>query len=103
MSKLSGELHQRDLAVAALSGSASGVNQQLRREAERAEQKAAELKVSPRKKCFRVYNTHVFSFIMNTVGVFLSSSSNKASNYKTQSLESFLCLESLKLCDWLPK
>lgn len=45
VSKLTSELHQRDLTIATLSGSTSGIKQQLRCEVERAEQKAAELKV----------------------------------------------------------
>lgn len=45
VSKLTSELHQRDLAIATLSGSSSGIKQQLRCEVERAERKAAELKV----------------------------------------------------------
>ncbi|XP_056235556.1 centrosomal protein of 63 kDa isoform X2 [Seriola aureovittata] len=46
VSKLTSELHQRDLAIASLSGSSSGIKQQLRGEEERAEQKAAELKMT---------------------------------------------------------
>lgn len=46
VSKLTAELHQRDLTIAALNSSSSGVKQQLRGEVERAEQRAAELKVS---------------------------------------------------------
>lgn len=46
VSKLTRELHQRDLSISALSGASSGVQQQLRGEMQRAEQKAAELKVS---------------------------------------------------------
>lgn len=45
VSKLTTE-HQRDITVATLNGSSSGIRQQLRSEVERAEQKAAELKVS---------------------------------------------------------
>lgn len=46
VSKLTTELHQRDIAVATLNGSSSSIKQQLRDEVGRAEQKAAELKVS---------------------------------------------------------
>lgn len=46
VSKLTTELHQRDITIAALNGSSSGIRQQLRREVERAEQRAAELQVS---------------------------------------------------------
>lgn len=46
VSKLTSELHQRDLAISSLSGSSSSIRQQLHVEVERAEQKAAELKVS---------------------------------------------------------
>lgn len=46
VSKLTGELHQRDLTIATLSGCSSSIKQQLRGEAERAEQKATELQVS---------------------------------------------------------
>ncbi|XP_076577987.1 centrosomal protein of 63 kDa isoform X2 [Chaetodon auriga] len=46
VSKLTAELHQRDLAIAALNGSSSGVKQQLRGEVERAEQRTAELKMT---------------------------------------------------------
>ncbi len=46
VSKLTTELHQRDVAIASLNNSSSSIKQQLRSEAERAGQKAAELKVS---------------------------------------------------------
>uniref|UniRef100_A0A3Q2P7D6 Centrosomal protein 63 n=1 Tax=Fundulus heteroclitus TaxID=8078 RepID=A0A3Q2P7D6_FUNHE len=46
VSRLTSELHQRDLSISALSGSSSSAKQQLHSEAQRAEQKAAELKVS---------------------------------------------------------
>ncbi|MEQ2181724.1 hypothetical protein GOODEAATRI_014455, partial [Goodea atripinnis] len=46
VSKLTSELHQRDLSIATLSSSSSSIKQQLRSELQRAEQKAAELKVS---------------------------------------------------------
>lgn len=45
VSKLTSELHERDLAIASLSTSSSSIKQQLRDEAERSEKKAAELKV----------------------------------------------------------
>ncbi|XP_041862798.1 centrosomal protein of 63 kDa [Melanotaenia boesemani] len=45
VSKLTSELHQRDLAVATLSSSSSSIRQQLLGEVERAEQKAAQLKM----------------------------------------------------------
>lgn len=46
VSKLSGELHQRDLTITSLSGSLSSVQQQLRGEVERAERQAAQIRVS---------------------------------------------------------
>ncbi|XP_054458568.1 centrosomal protein of 63 kDa isoform X2 [Anoplopoma fimbria] len=46
VSKLTAELHQRDASIAAVKGSSSTIIQQLRGEAERAEQKAAELKMT---------------------------------------------------------
>uniref|UniRef100_A0A3P8U226 Centrosomal protein 63 n=1 Tax=Amphiprion percula TaxID=161767 RepID=A0A3P8U226_AMPPE len=46
VSRLTGELHQRDLTIASLSDSSSSIKQQLRGETERAEQKAAELKMT---------------------------------------------------------
>ncbi|XP_037626731.1 centrosomal protein of 63 kDa isoform X4 [Sebastes umbrosus] len=46
VSKLTAELHQRDVIVSTLQGSSSSVQQQLRGEVERAEQKAAELKMT---------------------------------------------------------
>lgn len=46
VSKLTSELHERDLAVTSLSASSSSIEQQLRDEAERSEKKSAELKVS---------------------------------------------------------
>lgn len=46
VSKLTSELHERDLAVANLSASSSSIKQQLRDEEERSEKKSAELKVS---------------------------------------------------------
>ncbi|KAJ8277069.1 hypothetical protein GJAV_G00071130 [Gymnothorax javanicus] len=46
VSHLTNELHQRDITIATLSGSASGIERQLRAEVERAECRAAELKAS---------------------------------------------------------
>ncbi|MED6235296.1 hypothetical protein ATANTOWER_022476 [Ataeniobius toweri] len=46
VSKLTSELHQRDLSISTLSSSSSSIKQQLRSEVQRAEQKAAELKVT---------------------------------------------------------
>ncbi|XP_070688449.1 centrosomal protein of 63 kDa [Pempheris klunzingeri] len=46
VSKLTTELHQRDVAITTLNNSSSSVKQQLRGEVERAEQKAAELKMT---------------------------------------------------------
>ncbi|XP_070765566.1 centrosomal protein of 63 kDa [Enoplosus armatus] len=46
VSRLTIELHQRDTAIAVLNASSSGIKQQLRGEVERAEQKAAELKMT---------------------------------------------------------
>ncbi|KAK2835964.1 hypothetical protein Q5P01_016448 [Channa striata] len=46
VSKLTSELHQRELTIATLNGSSSSINHQLRAEVERAEQKAAELKMT---------------------------------------------------------
>ncbi|XP_030583311.1 centrosomal protein of 63 kDa [Archocentrus centrarchus] len=46
VSKLTGELHERDLTIAALRGSSSSIKQQLHDEEERSEKKAAELKVT---------------------------------------------------------
>lgn len=52
VSRLTSELHQRDLTIATLSGSSSSIKQQLRGEVERAEQKAAELKVRRETICW---------------------------------------------------
>ncbi|KAM7410523.1 hypothetical protein PAMA_001792 [Pampus argenteus] len=46
VSKLTGELHQRDLTISTLSGSSSSIKQQLRAAQERAEQKTAELQMT---------------------------------------------------------
>ncbi|XP_042371865.1 centrosomal protein of 63 kDa-like, partial [Plectropomus leopardus] len=45
VSRLTAELHQRDVTIAALKGSSSSIKQQLCGEVERAEQKASELKM----------------------------------------------------------
>ncbi|XP_064870119.1 centrosomal protein of 63 kDa-like [Oncorhynchus nerka] len=45
VSQMTNELHQRDITIATLSGSASSVERQLSGEVERAERRAAELKV----------------------------------------------------------
>lgn len=45
VSQLASELHQRDITIAMLSGSASSIEQQLRAEMEQSEHRAAELKV----------------------------------------------------------
>lgn len=47
VSQLTSELHQRDITIATLTGSASSVERQLRAEVERTERRAAELKVQP--------------------------------------------------------
>nr|XP_046247446.1 centrosomal protein of 63 kDa isoform X2 [Scatophagus argus] len=46
VSKLTTELHQRDVTITTLNSSSSSIRQQLHREVERAEQKAAELKMT---------------------------------------------------------
>ncbi|XP_049442985.1 centrosomal protein of 63 kDa isoform X2 [Epinephelus fuscoguttatus] len=46
VSKLTAELHQRDVTIAALKGSSSSIKQQHRGDVERAEQKVAKLKVT---------------------------------------------------------
>ena len=48
VSQLTNELHLRDITIATLSGSASSMERQLRGEVERAERRAAELKVGGR-------------------------------------------------------
>lgn len=47
VSQLTSELHQRDITIATITGSASSAERQLRAEVERAERRAAELKVQP--------------------------------------------------------
>ncbi|XP_043098234.1 centrosomal protein of 63 kDa isoform X2 [Puntigrus tetrazona] len=46
VSLLTSELHQRDITIATLTGSTSGIERQLRAEVERAERRASELKVT---------------------------------------------------------
>ncbi|XP_067229421.1 centrosomal protein of 63 kDa isoform X3 [Chanodichthys erythropterus] len=46
VSQLTSELHQRDITIATLTGSASSIERQLRSEVERAERRASELKVT---------------------------------------------------------
>ncbi|XP_036970148.1 centrosomal protein of 63 kDa [Acanthopagrus latus] len=46
VSKLTAELHQRDITIASLNSASSSIKQQLRGEVERAEKKAAELKMT---------------------------------------------------------
>ncbi|XP_046715163.1 centrosomal protein of 63 kDa isoform X3 [Silurus meridionalis] len=46
VSRLTSELHQRDISIATLTGSSSSVERQLRAEVERAERRAAELKMT---------------------------------------------------------
>lgn len=45
VSRLTSELHQRDLTIATLKGSVTSIKQQLHGEVERAEEKAADLQV----------------------------------------------------------
>lgn len=60
VSKLTGELHQRDVAIAALNGSSSSIKQQLSGEVERAQQKAAELKMTQvQLESLRAENQHL--------------------------------------------
>ncbi|KAM3620345.1 uncharacterized protein V6R79_021883 [Siganus canaliculatus] len=60
VSKLTAELHQRDVAIAALSGSSSSIKQQLSGEVERAQRKAAELKMTQvQLESLRAENQHL--------------------------------------------
>ncbi|XP_040897037.1 centrosomal protein of 63 kDa [Toxotes jaculatrix] len=60
VSKLTSELHQRDLTIASLSDSLSSTRQQLGGEVERAEQKAAELKMTQAQlETLQTENQHV--------------------------------------------
>lgn len=66
VSQLTNELHQRDINIATLTGSTSSVERQLRAEVERAERRAAELKVQP----------------FQTVGLWLKSPKNMSLLYR---------------------
>ncbi|XP_066520709.1 centrosomal protein of 63 kDa isoform X2 [Hoplias malabaricus] len=60
VSQLTNELHQRDITIATLNGSASSVERQLRAEVERAERKAAELKVTQvQLETLKIENQHL--------------------------------------------
>ncbi|XP_035380652.1 centrosomal protein of 63 kDa isoform X2 [Electrophorus electricus] len=60
VSQLTSELHQRDIAMATLSGSASGMERQLRAEVERAEHREAELKVTQvQLETLKIENQHL--------------------------------------------
>ncbi|XP_035270440.1 centrosomal protein of 63 kDa isoform X2 [Anguilla anguilla] len=60
VSQLTNELHQRDITIATLSGSASGIERQLRAEVERAERRATELKVTQvQLETFKMENQHL--------------------------------------------
>ncbi|KAJ8375182.1 hypothetical protein SKAU_G00057620 [Synaphobranchus kaupii] len=60
VSQLTNELHQRDITIATLSGSASGIERQLRAEVERAEHRATELKVTQvQLKTLKMENQHL--------------------------------------------
>ncbi|KAM4629738.1 centrosomal protein of 63 kDa [Polymixia lowei] len=60
VSKLTSELHRRDITIATLSSSASGVERQLRGEVDRAEHKAAELKVTQvQLETLKIENQHL--------------------------------------------
>uniref|UniRef100_A0A8B9KKG0 Centrosomal protein 63 n=1 Tax=Astyanax mexicanus TaxID=7994 RepID=A0A8B9KKG0_ASTMX len=60
VSQLTNELHQRDITIATLSGSASSVERQLRAEVERAERRAAELKVTQvQLETLKIENQHL--------------------------------------------
>ncbi|XP_038856645.1 centrosomal protein of 63 kDa [Salvelinus namaycush] len=60
VSQMTNELHQRDITIATLSGSASSVERQLSGEVERAERRAAELKVTQvQLETLRIENQHL--------------------------------------------
>ncbi|XP_078141676.1 centrosomal protein of 63 kDa [Centroberyx gerrardi] len=60
VSKLTSELHQRDISIATLSGSASSIERQLCGEVERAERKAAELKMTQvQLETLKIENQHL--------------------------------------------
>ncbi|XP_076871236.1 centrosomal protein of 63 kDa isoform X2 [Brachyhypopomus gauderio] len=60
VSQLTSELHQRDITIATLSGSASSMERQLRADVEKAERKAAELKVTQvQLETLKIENQHL--------------------------------------------
>ncbi|KAL1023379.1 hypothetical protein UPYG_G00040110 [Umbra pygmaea] len=60
VSQLTNELHQRDITIATLRGSASSVERQLRDEVERAERRASELKVTQvQLETLKIENQHL--------------------------------------------
>ncbi|XP_017553499.2 centrosomal protein of 63 kDa isoform X2 [Pygocentrus nattereri] len=60
VSQLTNELHQRDITIATLTGSASGMERQLRAEVERAERRAADLKVTQvQLETLKIENQHL--------------------------------------------
>ncbi|XP_066565271.1 centrosomal protein of 63 kDa isoform X2 [Amia ocellicauda] len=60
VTQLTSELHQRDITIATLSGSASSIERQLRSEVERAERRAAELKVAQvQLETLKIENQHL--------------------------------------------
>ncbi|XP_036837831.1 centrosomal protein of 63 kDa isoform X2 [Oncorhynchus mykiss] len=60
VSQMTNELHQRDITIATLSGSASSVERQLSGEVERAERRAAELKVTQvQLETLKIENQHL--------------------------------------------
>ncbi|KAL7891188.1 hypothetical protein AOLI_G00006640 [Acnodon oligacanthus] len=60
VSQLTNELHQRDIAIATLTGSASSVERQLRAEVDRAERRAADLKVTQvQLETLKIENQHL--------------------------------------------
>ncbi|XP_071343264.1 centrosomal protein of 63 kDa isoform X2 [Trachinotus anak] len=94
VSKLTSELHQRDLTIASLDGSSSSVRQQLRGEVERAEQKAAELKMTQAQlETLQTENHHLKGLLYR-----LESQSPKWGDLSLPSLrESYVsCLSSLE-------
>ncbi|KAG7488201.1 hypothetical protein MATL_G00031760 [Megalops atlanticus] len=60
VSQLTNELHQRDITIATLSGSASSIERQLRAEVKRAERRVAELKVTQvQLETMKIENQHL--------------------------------------------
>nr|XP_023663797.1 centrosomal protein of 63 kDa-like [Paramormyrops kingsleyae] len=60
VSQLASELHQRDITIATLSGSASSIERQLRAEMEQSEHRAAELKVTQvQLETLKIENQHL--------------------------------------------